>query len=181
MAIVFELWAECRTDSECAALVRHFDGLRMPLLTGRTISWRAGEADCSTALLADSLDLSSCGNRTLQDTLESTESGIRLYHHLKNGPAFRFARVAWEAQNIPLSDLHDYVTQDAGGQRHFEIECVVDEELYRQLGSPRFCYPFRAGYWWTRYHGERYHPLFSNDQKNLNTLCQSLFPDYFKH
>lgn len=180
MAIIFELWAECSTHSECAALVKHFDGLQMTLLSGSTISWRAREASPSTAMVASSPDLSSHGDRTLHDTLESTESGIRLYHHLKNGPAFRFARVAWEAENIPLAELSDWVAPCANSERRFEIECAVDESLYRQLGSPQFCYPFRNGYWWTRYHGERYMPLYSGDQSDLNALCRSLFPEYFQ-
>jgi hypothetical protein len=131
-------------------------------------------------MVASSSELSSHGDRTLQDTLESTESGIRLYHHLKNGPAFRFARVAWEAQNVPLADLSGWVAPLAQGECHFEIECAVDESLYRQLGSPQFCYPFRDGYWWTRYHGERYMPLYSGDQDALNSVCRSLFPEYFR-
>src|SRR5215469_2449983 len=145
VAIIFELWAECSTHPECAALVKHFDGLKMTLLNGRTISWRASEANPSTAMVASSPDLSSHGNRTLVDTLESTESGIRLYHHLKNGSAFRFARVAWEAGNIPLAELSDWVAPFANGECRFEIECAVDEALYRQLRSPQFCYSFRDG------------------------------------
>lgn len=181
MAIIFELWAECRTKSDCAELVKHFDGLQMTLLSGRLISWRASEANSSTAMVASSSDLSSKGNRTLLDTLESTESGIRLYHHLKNGPAFRFARVAWEAGNVPLAELAEYVAPMASGECRFEIECAVDDSLYRQLGSPQFCYPFREGYWWTRYRGEPYMPLHSNDQTELNALCKALFPENFKY
>ena len=182
MAIVFELWAECSTKSDCTDLVNHFKGLQMTLLTGRTISWRASEADSPTAMVASSPDLSSYSTRTLQDALECTESGIRLYRHLKNGPAFKFARVAWEAELVQLAELGDYVARTGKDDEcRFEIECVVDESLYRQLGSPQFCYPFRDGYFWTRYRGERYMPLYSNDQNKLNAICRSLFPEYFKY
>lgn len=181
MAIIFELWAECRTRSDCTGLVNHFDRLQMTLLTGRTISWRASEADSPTAMVASSADLSSHGTRTLQDALECTESGIRLYRHLKEGPAFKFARVAWEAELVQVAELSNYVTQHADGECHFDLQCAVDEALYRQLGSPQFCYPFRDGYFWTRYRGEQYAPLYSQDQRELNALCQSLFPEYFGH
>jgi hypothetical protein len=181
VAIIFELWAECSTDADCAALIRHFDGFQMELLTGRTIPWKAYGANLSTGMVAYSSHLSSYGIRTLQDALESTEAGIRLYHHLKNGPAFRFARVAWEAELIPLEELSDYVVRGTPGECRFEIDCAFDDSMFRQLGSPQFCFPFRDGYWWTRYRGERYMPLYSSDQTGLNELCGSLFPEYFKH
>ena len=51
MAIVFEMWAECGTEADCAALVRHFDDFRTPLLSGRTISWMARQSYLSTAMV----------------------------------------------------------------------------------------------------------------------------------
>jgi hypothetical protein len=181
LAIVFELSAECSGTNDCAALVKHFHGLQMTLLTGRTISWKASEVDHSTAMSAHSPDLSMYGVRTLQDALELTESGIRLYHHLKNGPAFRFARVALEAGLVELAELRHWVAPMADGECRFEIECAVDESLCREMGSPQFCYPFRDGYWWTRYRGEQYLPVYSRDQNELNALCRSLFPEYFQY
>jgi hypothetical protein len=181
VAIIFEMWAECSTDADCAALIRHFDGFQMELLTGRTISWKAYGGSLSTGMVAYSSDLSNCGVRTLQDALESTESGIRLYHHLKNGPAFRFARVAWEAELIRLEELSEYVVRGTPGECRIELDCAFDDSLYKYLGSPQFCFPFRDGYWWTRYRGERYVPLYSGDQTGLNELCRSLFPEYFKY
>ncbi len=65
----------------------------------------------------------------------------------------------------------------AGGQCRLQIQCVIDQALYEQLGRPAFCYPFRDGYWWTRYRGEEYHPLYSNDQPQLNELCRAIFPE----
>lgn len=181
MAIVFEMWAECGTEADCAALVRHFDDFRTPLLSGRTISWMARQSYLSTAMVVSSSDLSNSGVRTVQDAIETTEAGIRLYSHLKDGPAFRFARVAWEAEIVPMAELGDYLEPLMPNQCRIAIECAMDESLYRQLGSPQFCFPFRVGYWWTRYRGEKYTPLYSNDQGALNELCRSLFPEYFKY
>jgi len=182
MAIVFELWAECSTEVERGTLVDHFDGFQCTLLSGRTISWRAFPTPgLPTALTVHSDGLSNSGIKNLQHVLETTESGLRLYHHLKIGPAFRFARIALEAGCVPLMDLKDYVAPIAPGEYRFEVECVVDDALYKELGSPQFCFPFRPGYWWTRYSGERYSPLHSNDQPGLNELCRSLFAEYVKY
>jgi hypothetical protein len=180
MAIIFEMWAECATEPECEKLIKHFDGLKADLLSGRSISFRAGHPHSEgMSMRVWSPDLSKAGVRTLQDALETTESGLRLYRHLKDGPSFRFARVAWEAGLIPMAELSDYLAPMMPGECRLEIECVVDDALYRQLGSPNFCFPFRDGYWWTRYRGERYLPLHSNDQRALDELCSSLFSNHF--
>ena len=174
MAIAFQMWAECTTEAACATLVNHFDGVQATLLSGRRISWKAHQAYLPTGMIVHSPDLSNRGIRTLQDAVEATESGVRLYRHLKDGPPFRFARVAWEAEYVPLADLGEWVVPCMPGQCRLDVECVMDELLYRNLGSPQFCFPFRDGFWWTRYRGEKYLPLHSNDQSGLNDLCKSL-------
>ena len=177
--MTFEMWTECSTEAACAALMKHFSGLEMALLTGRTVSWKpALEPGQVVAMTVWSPELGRYGVRTVEDALETTECGIRLYHHLKTGPQFRFARVAWEAGNIPAAEVGEYVTQ-LGGRSSLDLQCVLDDELYRQLGSPAGYVSFRDGYWWSRYMGERYLPLYSNDQQRLNDLCRTLFPEYF--
>src|ERR1041385_2298254 len=181
MAIIFEMWAECGTEQDCLALVKHFNGVQCTLLSGLTISWQAAVANwLPTGMTVWAPELSRSGVRTLQDAVNTTEVGLHWYHHLKTGPAFRFARVAWEAENIPLSDLKDYVAPMMPGECRFEVKCVLDETLYEELGSPQFCFPFRDGYRWTRYWGEQYMPLGSNDQAELNQLERSLFPEHFR-
>jgi hypothetical protein len=184
MAINFGLWAECKDEASTQLLARHFTGLERTLLNGRAIG-------CGVELLRPpvaSLGLDvvlggvSCwGVRTVQDVLEATEAGLHLYKHLKDAPAFRFARVGWQPASLTMDDLPDYVEESANGERRLLVECVIDEELYRRLRSPIFCYPFRDGYWWTLYRGESYRPLSSNDQGELNDLCRKLFPEYFKY
>ena len=178
MAIVFELWAECATDAECEDLLKHFDGFTADLVTGRSVSFRAGHAySLGTAMSVWSPDLEEgAKGGGLKNVLETTEAGLRLYHHLKMGPPFRFARAGGEAGLVPMTDLSHYLAPMLPGECRLEIECVLDDALYRQLGSPKFCYPFRDGYWWTRYSGERYLPLHSKDQPALNELCLWLFP-----
>src|SRR4029434_1043865 len=119
-------------------------------------------------------DLSRSHVRNLQDALEVTEAGLRLYAHLKTALEFTFARVAWEAESIPMAELTDYLDVQEDGSRLLNLECVVDDALYKSLGSPRFYRPFRDGYWWNPYRGESYRPLYSTDQKELNDLCRRL-------
>lgn len=179
MGLSFGMWAECSTEQACVALVNHFDGLKSSLLTGRTVHWKAGQEPAfATAMTVQPLFPFS--SNTVEGVVETTEAGLRLYHHLKIGPDFRFARVAWEPHLVPLAELSECRTEMDNGYR-LDIQCVIDEPLYRQLGSPLFCYPFRDGYWWTRYSGEKYSPLYSRDQEALNALCRSLFPEYFKY
>jgi hypothetical protein len=61
-----------------------------------------------------------------------------------------------------------------------DASATTEAGLHERLGSPLFCYPFRPGYGWTRYSGETYRPLYSNDEEGLNERCRSLFPEYFK-
>jgi hypothetical protein len=182
MAIIFELWAECHDPLSAQALVAHFADQHETLLTGRTIVWQAGlepSAADQHAVTVWSPDLSRFGVRTIQDVVETTEAGLRLYHRLLLAPDFRFARADWQAGNIPLADLPEWVDVWAGGERHLDLDCVMDDALYQELGAPRYYTQFRPGYWWHPYRGERYRPLHSSDQHDLNRLCLELFPSYF--
>ncbi|HZS49097.1 MAG TPA: hypothetical protein VFC63_28780 [Blastocatellia bacterium] len=169
---------------EAEALAAHFDGLEHTLLTGRTIKWGIDLAkvfEMSHGVDVAAGHLSRYGVRTLQDAVEMTEAGLRLYRHLKSGPAFRYARVCLEPATIPMLELNDYVDDLGKAGRQLLIKCAVDEQLYRELGSPISFYPFREGYWWNRYQGERYMPLYSQDHGELNELCRDLFPEYFRY
>jgi hypothetical protein len=184
MAIIFELWAECADPERTRRLAAHFHELRHTLLNGHTITWGAEVAlppAYPYGVRVWSPDLSRSHVRNLQDALEVTEAGLRLYVHLKAAPEFCFARVAWEAENIPMAELRDYLNVQADGDCHLSLECVVDDALYKSLGSPRFYRPFRDGYWWNPYRGESYQPLYSTDQKELNDLCRQLLPEYFRY
>jgi hypothetical protein len=184
MAIIFELWAECKDKEGVQLLADHFTGLKHTLLNGHTIEWIVnleGVQSGTHGLTVWSRDLSSYGVRTIQDVLETTEAGLHLYKHLKSAPEFRFARVAWDAENIPMIELPEYVDTGTNGSRYLGLACVLDEHLYRQLGSPVSFNKFREGYWWKRYRGESYQPLYSNDQSELNRLCRELFPEYFTY
>jgi hypothetical protein len=182
MAIIFELWAECKDEQASSLLAHHFDGFKLYLSTGNEITVTVELVPNSTKLFGvivrpSSLSLS--GVRTLQDAIETTEVGLQLYYHLKSAPDFCFARINWEAELITMFDLPDFVEALHNGDKRLQIECVIDNSLYEKIGKPIFCYPFREGYWWTRYGGETYHPLWSNDQQALTEYHRRLFPENF--
>lgn len=175
MSIIFELWAECQDSAAAQAFKQHFSSLEYTLMTGRTIRWEMSiypdHPAESIALSGSSDDLSRFGVRTLTDALEATEVGIRLYHHLLSAPDFQFARIDWEARNIPVRDLPEYCEPEP-----LSLQCVLQEQLFRSFGSPPFFVPFRPGYYWNSYQGAIYRPLYSNDQPALYTLFRELFP-----
>jgi hypothetical protein len=179
--IVFEMWAECAGEDECRALAEHFDGLRHTLLTGREVRWEASAELPELAVSVLSADLSSSGVRTLTDALETSEAGLRLYAHLRSAPPFRFARVAFEAGITPMKRLGGHVIPLRTKGSRLDVECVMDDALYRQLGSPNFCAEFRPGYWWTYYRGESYRPLLADDQPALKEIRRGLFPEFYAY
>jgi hypothetical protein len=80
-----------------------------------------------------------------------------------------------------MAELGDYTTTLGTGRFRLNLDCVLDDELFEHLGSPQFAHRFREGYWWTRYSGEEYRPLYAADQDALNGLCRRLFPEYFSY
>lgn len=177
MPIVFEMWVESDTDEQRAALTNHFDGLKTDLLTGRSVTWRVSHPYSeSKGIGISSDDLTNCGVSTVEDVLETTECGIRLYSHLKSGPDFAFARVAMEAENIPAGELPDYV-ELLLDRPYLTLECALHKTLFEKLGSPAGFRPFRENYFWNPYRGETYRPLWSKDQRQLAQLFRAMFPD----
>lgn len=185
MAIIFELWAECKDEASLQKLKEHFHGLKHTLLTGREITFRA-DIENSEVRGLNVWSSQICGNgrgvESLTDALEATEAGIFLYHRLKTAPDFRFAHVGWDAENSTSLDLSDYVDTMTDARKHWSgYDCVFDDELYKQLGSPVPFWQFREGYWWKKYRGETYEPLSSTDQNELRDLCERLLPGNFDY
>ncbi|QDT95993.1 hypothetical protein [Gimesia aquarii] len=184
MAIIFELYVDCNTPEELAAMKTHFSGFTLELMTGKKTEW---EFDCSPDIWAGtydlhafglwSSDLSRSGVRSLVDAIECTEAGIRLYKHLCDGPAFQFARVAWEADLICRPELEKYLEPlESSSEKRFCVECVLSETLYEKLGKPKNMDEFKPDYYWTGYRGEEYRPLWSSDQRQLWDLYRECFP-----
>jgi len=167
MASIFELWVECKDKESAEHLAQHFMGLKHTLLSGRTIKWNVQitlpPLD-NLGVIVSSEDLRRHDFiRSLQDTLESTEAGIRFYHHLQSAPDFRFAYVGWDATSISMEGLLERVDTWPNGEHNLDLACVVDDELYKKLGFPVFFQQFRDGYWWRAYDGESYRPILGQD------------------
>jgi hypothetical protein len=179
--IDFGLWAECENEASLYKFKEHFDGLQHTLLTGRTITFRAGIDDsnvvCGLSVGSTQLLQNGRGIENLKDALEVTEAGIVLYHRLKTAPDFRFVHIDWNAEGTTSEDLSECVETMSDGKRWLNVECALNDKLYKQLGSPVSLRQFREGYWWRKYRGETYMPLFSTDQKELRDLSERLLPD----
>jgi hypothetical protein len=179
MAIIFELYAECLTKEKAAQLVTHFDGLEFDLCTGRSVHWTATQETIGAQIFVVevySSDLSRYGVRSVQDAVESTESGLRLYYHLQNCLVFELARVGWDVDCVTMLDLVEWIEPMGNtGESHCRIQCAVSNSLYEQIGKPKFFKEFAPGYMWNTYTGEKYQPLFSNDQPVLDAIARDLF------
>lgn len=177
--IDFGLWAECENEASLEILKTHFDGLQHTLLTGRSISFRASiEVEDVRGLYVSSAQICANGRgiENLNDALEVTETGIVLYYYLKTAPDFRFAHVDWSADRTTSESLSESVEIMPDGKRWMNFRCAVNDKLYKQLGSPASFWRFREGYWWRKYRGETYMPLFSTDQEELLSLSERLLP-----
>jgi hypothetical protein len=183
MPFLFALWVECNSEQENLFLAQHFNSFQ-PVLTSKqklniSIEIINEPAKSFFAVQIIPLDLSRFGVRTLVDALVCTEVGLLLYHHLKTAPDFQFARVDWEPQLITMKELSEWLEPMATGEYRLPLNCVMSDNLYNQLGKPRFFFPFRKGYWWNKYDGETYRPLNSGDQPGLTNLHRQLFPENF--
>ncbi len=184
MAVIFELWVEGTDEESLQNLKNHFHNLEHTLLTGSTVRFRADiENNDVRGLCVSSYQIGKgYGIENLKDALEATEAGIFLYNRLRSAPDFRFAKVGWDAENRTSVDLSEYVHIGLDGRKHWSGgECVIDDELFKELGSPLSFWQFREGYWWQKYGGETYNPLDSDDQNELRQLCEELLPNNFDY
>ena len=87
-----------------------------------------------------------------------------------------FARAALEPTNIPAAELGDYFELQGSGFHTCGFSCVLNQQLAQRFEPLRFFGEFRPGYVWNGYGGEEYHPLGSNDNRQLYPLYQQLLP-----
>lgn len=180
--VIFGLWAECDDEIGLGKLREHFHEQKFKLLKGREIRFHAAveNSDVLGLNVSPSIYGSGRGIESLQEALEATEAGIFLYHHLRSAPDFKFAYIGWNADASTSLDLTEDVTAWKDGRLGWPgCECVLNDELYKELGSPVPFWQFRKGYWWQKYSGEKYTPLHSSDQESLNELCERLLPGNF--
>ena len=177
--IDFSLWAECESEASLNELKVHFSNFQHTFLTGRTLAFSAvilNEEVLGLSVGSTQLCKNGRGIESLNDALEVTEAGIVLYHRLQTAPDFRFAHVDWNADLKTSEGLSESVEIMDDGRRWMSFRCAVNDELYKQIGTPASFWQFREGYWWRKYRGETYMPLFSSDQKELLELSERLLP-----
>ena len=175
MAITFELWVECESREQAEKHIPHFDGLTFTLLSGLEVSWKSGidAMWTETGVEVWSSQLNNWGICTVQDAVDVSECGIRLYHHLLTAPNFDFAYTAWNP-NISVAEMEDYFSVSPDGHRSCNFACVLSERLAEKFSPLRGFQPFRPGYVWRDYNGEDYTPLGSNDHPELSRLKRQL-------
>ena len=183
MAVIFQLWAECKDEESLDKLKVHFDGLEYTLLNGRTLRFSTSITEIPTnGLIVESFQIGKGrGIENLNDALEATEVGMFFYSCLRTAPDFRFTSVGWDVENSYTSnELSECVRNLEDGRRIWNgFECVINDELYKELGSPIQLWRFADKYWWSKFSGESYMPLFSDDQNELLELCEKLLPNNF--
>ena len=180
MAVIFELWVESKDEESLSKLKEHFNNLYHTLLTGKTVRFQADieNNDVRGLCVWSSQITRGYGIENLKDALEATESGIFLHNRLLSAPDFRFAEVGWDVENRTSIDLAEGVRIGLDGKKYWGgRDCVINDELFKELGSPNQFWKFREGYWWQKYRGETYEPLFSDDQDELRRRCEELLPN----
>ena len=179
----FEIWVECNDAEEAERQAQHFTGLHFRLLSDLDVTWQLEtnpkHLDYVQAygVALRSPQLSRAGIRTVQDAVDMSECGVRLYHHLLTAPDFLFARVALEPTLIPSAELSDYFELQASGFHTCGFSCVLSQQLAHRFEPLRFFGEFRPGYVWNGYRGEEYRPLGSNDNQQLYPLYRQLLPN----
>ncbi len=176
MAIIFELWAECNNREEIQRLRDHFTDFKCTLQGGLPILFQAELVEQhphTPGLRVWSPHLGRHGISSVEDAVKMSEAGLYLYHHLLTASNFLFARVAIEAENIPMRELSDYISTYPDGQRDLGLSCVIHNDLLKQMEGIGGFREFRVGYSWTNYRGEAYYPL--NSRVFLSRLRSELF------
>jgi len=95
--------------------------------------------------------------------------------HLLTAPIFKFARIDWEAGNILLAELNEFMETQTDGSITTNLSFVVNDAIYEQLGKPKGFKDFCSVYKWNGYRGEKYFPLASLDQPVLNQMFKEFF------
>lgn len=171
MAWIFSLAVECGPEKENAEAVKdHFEMMDMTLLDGKNYKLKCrveklGEGNYWAWIIPG--DVSQSGVCSIEDADIMTEMAIRLYHHLKDAPEFRYAIAGVEVDDFRtyselIEDLKEFKDDLISGM-------VINEDILKEFGikGEDFC----PGYQWAPYEGESfidpgmaYFPLESNDK-----------------
>jgi hypothetical protein len=183
MAWIFSLSAECGSNKHQAELfAKHFDGLSFGLITGKSSTCHSNvqkghEGNWWAVVCPDNISRS--GNSTLDDAIDFSELGFRLYKRLMSAPSFRFALVGCEVDEFrSYSELLDDVGTYSDGHRELTYfdGLVLREDVWKELGMPLGFLPFSEEHRWKPYWGTSYSPLGDNKEysKRLRDLQKEI-------
>lgn len=169
MGVIFGLSVECGSDRKQAELfAAHFQSLSFELITGKistfsTEIYQDDEANWWVDSWPSNISVSGLCN-SVEDAIDFSEAGFRMYAHLLLAPPFRFALVGVEVfQFITYSELINVleINHQNNKENPFPLweGFVIHETILEKFGHPRSFLPFGNSYQWMQYNGERYSPL----------------------
>jgi len=190
MAYVYSLSTECGPDKSKAELfASHFLDLSFELVTGHV-------SRCSVAVHPDEehnwwVDvypdhITRTGGSSLQDAIEVSEVGFRLYGRLRSAPQFRYSLFGCEVSEFRLySELADEISVRRDGSRQFDNSSAYDGlvlnlEVWESLGRPIAFFPFADNYRWRLYPGLEHSVIYDDTDygRLLEKLQADLYPNY---
>lgn len=150
MAWIFALWAQCRTGDDATSFAAHFEGQRWGLSDGTATA-------CSVSIVWDTCcwvqptNVSRSGVTDANVAAQLSEVGDRLYERLRSAPAFVFALVGVEVDDVRTElEIVEMIRSPHAAYRGL----VVARDLWERAGRPGVFEPFRPGYVWRPYAGE---------------------------
>ena len=180
MAYIFELAAECGPDRQQAEMFEtFFRNFSFELITGKvsvcyTEISQDQELNWWVEVVPSSITPGGIAS-SLEDAIDFSESGFRLYTQLLSAPPFRFALVDVEiSMFISYSALLNIDTQKPFPLTYDGF--VLDERIWKELGQPKSFSSFGNSHKWRQYRGHRYSPLEGNHEyaKKLRRLRDTL-------
>jgi hypothetical protein len=150
VAWIFALWSQCCAAEDASAFAAHFEHQRWTLSDGTAMA-------CSASIMAGTCcwiaptNVSRSGVSDQAVAAQLTEAGAHLYAHLRAAPAFRFAMVGVEVDDV----RSEFEVEEMVRASHRAYQgLVVAADLWQRAGQPSLFQPFRPGYVWRPYLGE---------------------------
>jgi len=178
VAYTFSLSAECGSNQQDAEhFAGHFRGHSMELITGKVSTLHATvhcDEESNWWAVIEPDKVSRSGVATLDDAVELSELGFRLYALLMSAPDYRFALVGVEVDDSnTYEELLGQVATYSSGKRivpNFE-GLVLSNELWQEMGRPLAFFPFGERYRWNPYRGEDYSPTWEASARGERLLA----------
>lgn len=152
MAWIFSAWVQCGTGEQARAIVNHFDRASLDTTDGTVVTCKTSICARTCCWIAPT-NVSRTGVTSAQVAEHLSMVGYWLYSELRAAPAFRFALVGVEVDDVRSNDEIVAMVQDS------HPACrglIVAEEYWKRAGCPSRLEPFSPGLVWWPYAGEEY-------------------------